>query len=74
MKKISLELNQFDMFSIAWYLLGRFHSEDSTPEERIAYLDNIHILKQNMDEFHNEKFSIIYKEFESKLDNNIDKK
>ena len=68
MKKLILELSDYDMFTIACFQMGRFFSDDATSEERIANLDNISVLRKNMDERHNSEFAKTSKMFEGKED------
>lgn len=68
MKKLTLDLTQYDMFVLACSQLGEFFSEDSTADECMAFLDNIKILKENMGEEFLEKFNILSRQFEQRKD------
>ncbi len=66
MEHITLKLPQYDIYCIACLQLGRFFADDSTPEECMAYWDNVSSLRGMMDEKHSQEFIKVSTAFQNK--------
>lgn len=65
-KEITLPLNQNSIYMLACFQLGQFFNEESTAEDCMIYINNVGILKNNMEEATLKVFAELSKQFESK--------
>jgi quinolinate synthase len=65
MKKVTIELDQVDLFNIACLLMGYCLDKDAEPETSIIKLENVSILTKQMDETTLREFKNSLEQFKS---------